>query len=212
MSFDIDSGIIILFLIINFSVGLFYSRGKTSLSEYAVGDKKFSTGTVAATVIATCIGGGFFSGAITESYRQGLYFIIPAMGEPLCLIIIAYFFIPRMGEFLGNLSIAEALGNLYGKYVRVISAIAGIFLCIGIVSLQFKVGASIFKVFFGIDGFYAVLACAIITTTYSAFGGIKAVTITDVIQFFTFGTIVPIISLMIWGTLNDPYAILSTVS
>ena len=60
MSFDIDSGIIILFLIINFSVGLFYSRGKTSLSEYAVGDKKFSTGTVAATVIATCIGGGFF--------------------------------------------------------------------------------------------------------------------------------------------------------
>ena len=120
MYFDIDSIIIILFLIINFSFGLFYSKGKTSLREYAIGTKNFSTGTIAATVIATCIGGGFFSGAITESYRQGLYFIIPAMGEPLCLIIIAYFFIPRMGEFLGDLSIADALGNLYGKYVRII--------------------------------------------------------------------------------------------
>jgi Na+/proline symporter/signal transduction histidine kinase len=212
MQFNIDTGIIIMFLVINFSVGLFYSRGKTSLREYAVGDKKFSTGTIAATIIATCIGGGFFSGAITESYRQGLYFIIPAMGEPLCLILIAYFFIPRMGEFLGNLSIAEALGNLYGKYVRVISAIAGIFVCIGIVSLQFKVGASIFKVFFGIDGFYAILVCAIITTIYSAFGGIRAVTFTDIIQFFTFGTIVPIISLIIWGTLKDPNVVFSTLT
>jgi Na+/proline symporter/signal transduction histidine kinase len=212
MQFNIDTGIIIMFLVINFSVGLFYSRGKTSLREYAVGDKKFSTGTIAATIIATCIGGGFFSGAITESYRQGLYFIIPAMGEPLCLILIAYFFIPRMGEFLGNLSIAEALGNLYGKYVRVISAIAGIFVCIGIVSLQFKVGASIFKIFFGIDGFYAILVCAIITTLYSAFGGIRAVTFTDIIQFFTFGTIVPIISLIIWGTLKDPNVVFSTLT
>ena len=212
MSFDIDSSIIILFLIINFSFGLFYSKGKTSLREYAIGNKNFSTGTIAATVIATCIGGGFFSGAITESYRQGLYFIIPAMGEPLCLIIIAYFFIPRMGEFLGDLSIADALGNLYGKYVRIISAIAGIFVCIGIVSLQFKVGASILKVFFGINGFYATLACAIIVTIYSAFGGIKAVTFTDIIQFFTFGTIVPIISLIIWGTLKDPSIVFSTLA
>ena len=212
MSFDIDSIIVILFLIMNFFFGLLYSKGKKSLREYAIGNKNFSTGTIAATIIATCIGGGFFSGALTESYKQGLYFIIPAMGEPLCLIIIAYFFIPRMSEFLNNLSVADALGRLYGKYVRVISAMAGIFVCIGIVSLQFKVGASIFKVFFGVDGFYATLACAIIATTYSAFGGIKAVTITDIIQFFTFGTIVPIISLIIWGTLSDPYSVVSTIT
>ena len=90
-NFNIDTAIIALFLIVNFTAGLFFSSGKTTLREYAVGNKKFSTGTIAASVIATCIGGGFFSGAITESYRQGLYFIIPALGEPLALIIIGYF-------------------------------------------------------------------------------------------------------------------------
>jgi Na+/proline symporter/signal transduction histidine kinase len=210
-TFDIDTAIIALFLIVNFTAGLFFSSGKTTLREYAVGNKKFSTGTIAATVIATCIGGGFFSGAITETYKQGLYFIIPALGEPLCLIIVGYFLIPRMAEFLGNLSIADALGNLFGKHVQIISAIAGIFLCIGIVALQFKVGAAILRIFFGVSGFYAILMCAIIVTVYSAFGGIKAVTFTDIIQFFTFGAIVPIISLTIWGTLNDPYIVFSTL-
>lgn len=210
--FNVDTAIITVFLIVNFTAGLFFSSGKTTLREYAVGNKKFSTGTIAATVIATCIGGGFFSGAITESYRQGLYFIIPALGEPLALIIIGYFLIPRMAEFLGDLSVADAMGNLYGKHVRIIVAISGIILCIGVVALQFKVGAAILGVFFWVSGFYATLLCAIIVTVYSAFGGIKAVTFTDIIQFFTFGTIIPIISLSIWGTLNDPYVAFTTLT
>ncbi len=211
IKFDLDVAIVAIFLIVNLSAGLYYASGKGTLREYAVGDKKFSTSTLAATIIATCIGGGFFSGAITESYKQGLYFIIPAMGEPLALIIVGYFLIPRMSEFLGCLSVADALGNLYGRYVRMMTAMAGIFLCIGIVALQFKVGASILGIFFGISSFYALLLCAVIVTIYSAFGGIKAVTFTDVIQFFTFGTVIPVISLVIWGTLNDPNVLFETL-
>lgn len=212
MHFDIDVAIVLVFLVVNLAAGLYYGKGKTSLREYAVGNKDFTTGTLTATIIATCIGGGFFSGAITESYKQGLYFIIPAIGEPLCLIMIGYFLIPRMAEFLGDLSVADAMGNLYGKYVRIISAISGILLCIGIIALQFKVGASILGIFFKVSGFYATLLCAVIVTVYSAFGGVKAVTFTDIIQFFTFGTIIPIISLSIWGTLNDPYAAFTTLT
>jgi Na+/proline symporter len=212
VKFNLDVVIVVAFLIINLVAGLYYAGGKTTLREYAVGDKKFSTSTLVATIIATCIGGGFFSGAITESYKQGLYFIIPAAGEPLALMIIGYFLIPRMSEFLGDLSVADALGNLYGRYVRIIAAIAGIFLCIGIVALQFKVGASILGVFFKIPSFYSVLLCALVVTIYSAFGGVKAVTFTDIIQFFTFGTVVPIISLVIWGTMDNPYSVFTTLT
>jgi len=205
MEFSIDSAIFAIFLIFNLGVGLFYGTNIKNIREYAVGNKDFSTATLTATIIATCIGGGFFSGAIAESYRQGLYFMIPAMGEPLSLIVTGYFLAPRMGEFLGTLSVAEALGNLYGKTVQKIAAISSILLCIGIVSLQFKVAATIMQVFFGVSSFYAVLISATVVVLYSAFGGIKAVTFTDVIQFFTFGTIVPIIAFIIWGTFKDPY-------
>jgi Na+/proline symporter len=212
VKFNLDVVIVVAFLIINLVAGLYYAGGKTTLREYAVGDKKFSTSTLVATIIATCIGGGFFSGAITESYKQGLYFIIPALGESLALIVAAYLLIPRMAEFLGNLSVADALGSLYGPYVRIISAIVSIFFCICVVALQFKVGAGILGSLFNIPSFYAVLTCAIIVTLYSAFGGIKAVTFTDVVQFFTFGTVIPIISLTVWSALSDPYKVFSTLT
>ncbi|MDR0774372.1 MAG: sodium:solute symporter family protein [Rickettsia sp.] len=212
LSWDWDTTIFAIFLIFNLAVGLFYSRGIKNINEYAIGNRNFSTSTIAATIIATCIGGGFFSEAVSESYKQGLYFIIPAIGEPLALIIVGYLLAPRMAEFLGNLSIAEAMGTLYGKKVQLITAIVRIFLCTGIVALQFKVSATMLQLFFNLSSFYAVLASAVIVILYSAFGGIKAVTFTDIIQFFTFGTIIPVITLMIWGTLHDPHKVFVTIN
>ncbi|WP_375332126.1 sodium:solute symporter family transporter [Candidatus Tisiphia endosymbiont of Temnostethus pusillus] len=212
LSWDWDTIIFSIFLIFNLAVGLFYSRGIKNINEYAIGNRNFSTSTITATIIATCIGGGFFSEAVSESYKQGLYFIIPAIGEPLALIIVGYLLAPRMAEFLGNLSIAEAMGTLYGKKVQLITAIVGIFLCTGIVALQFKVSATMLQLFFNLSSFYAVLASAVIVILYSAFGGIKAVTFTDIIQFFTFGTIIPVITLMIWGTLHDPHKVFVTIN
>ncbi|WP_425362680.1 sodium:solute symporter family protein [Candidatus Tisiphia endosymbiont of Hybos culiciformis] len=212
LSWDLDTTIFATFLTFNLAVGLFFSRGIKNINEYAIGNRNFSTSTITATIIATCIGSGFFSGAITESYRQGLYFIIPAICEPLALIIVGYLLAPRMAEFLGNLSIAEAMGSLYGKKVQLVTAVAGIFLCIGIVALQFKVSATMLQLFFNVSSFYAVLASAVIVILYSAFGGIRAVTFTDIIQFFTFGTIVPVITLIIWGTLHDPHKVFVTIN
>ncbi len=68
------------------------------------------------------------------------------------------------------------------------------------------------QLFFNVSSFYAVLASAVIVILYSAFGGIKAVTFTDIIQFLTFGTIIPIITLIIWGTLHDPHKVFVTIN
>lgn len=45
VKFNLDVVIVVAFLIINLG-GLYYSGGKTTLREYAVGDKKFSTSTL----------------------------------------------------------------------------------------------------------------------------------------------------------------------
>jgi len=49
MKFDIDSGIFIGFLVANLLLGLFSSCGITSIKEYAVGHRNFSTATIVAT-------------------------------------------------------------------------------------------------------------------------------------------------------------------
>lgn len=195
---SLDTIIFTLFMLANLAVGLFYSRGIKNAGDYAIGGRDFATPTIAATVIATYIGAGILSNSLAESYRQGLYYIIPALCEPLTLVVTAYFFIPRMSSLLGSLSVAEAMGRAYGKSARVISAISGILYCTGCVALQFKVSASIMQLFFGISSFYAIALSAGIIILYSSFGGIKAVTFTDILQFCAFGTILPLICISIW--------------
>ena len=211
MNFNIDIAIFVGFLVTNLVLGLYSSRGIRTIKEYAIGDRNFSTATIAATIVATWVSGATFSITTSETYREGLYFVIPGLGDALSFFIISYFCAPRMAEFLGKLSIAEAMGSLYGKNIRLITAISGIFPAIGNVAAQFTILAALLNHWLGIPGIYAIAISSFVVITYSTFGGIKAVTFTDLIQFFTFGTIIPVIAFIIWNQFSDTEAVFSTL-
>lgn len=88
MNLDISSVIFISFLIATLILGLASSRGVSSIKEYAIGNRNFSTATIVATIVATWISGGFFYSSITEAYNNGLYSIWVAAGDPICLFVI----------------------------------------------------------------------------------------------------------------------------
>ena len=212
MSFNIDTVIVSLFLLVTLVAGVLTGRGIKTINQYAIGNRDFSTITISATIIATWISGGIFSMAVSETYLNGLYFIIPLLGDALVFLVIGIFLAPRMGRFLGKLSVAEVMGDLYGKNSKLITAIVGIFGCAGEIAIQFKVSAVLLNMLFGLSDLYAMAAAAFIVIFYSAFGGIRSVTFTDLIQFFTFGTIVPVITLIIWGTFDNPTTIFHSIS
>ncbi|MFK8040128.1 MAG: sodium:solute symporter, partial [Rickettsiaceae bacterium] len=209
----IDTAIFLAFLFITLFVGIASSRGIRTIKHYALGHRNFSTATIVATIVATWISGSAFMTDIGGVYKDGIFWAIPIFcGDIINWLIICYLLAPRMSEFLGSISIADALGNIYGNKIRFIASISSTFNCIGKIAAQFKVSATVLELFFGVSSFYAILISCIIVILYSSFGGIKAVTFTDIIQFFTFGSILPIIGLIIWGTFDDPHVVYSTVS
>ena len=198
MSYNIDIIIIASFLAINLVAGFYSGRGIKTIKEYAIGDRNFSTATIAATIIATWISGSFFTVCVSQTYKEGVWFLPAALGDILSLLIIGYIFAPRMKEFFGSLSVAETMGNLYGGNVRLITAISSIAQALAMTALQIKVFATVFSHFFGFSSIYATCISSFVVIFYSAWGGIKAVTFTDVIQFFTFGIFIPLFLLFIW--------------
>lgn len=50
--------------------------------------------------------------------------------------------------FLGKLSVAEAMGEIYGKHARIVTAIAAIGLSSGVIALQIKVLSGLLDQFF----------------------------------------------------------------
>lgn len=202
-NFDLDVVIFIVFLTANLIFGLLSSRGISNIKEYAIGDRNFSTATIAATIVATWISGEFFFSSMSETYSQGLIFIVASLGDIICILLVGWFFAPRMGEFLGKLSIAEAMGDLFGKNIQMVTAICGFVGVGGIIAVQLKIAGLIFEYAFDIDPIYGVIISGIILTLYSSLGGIKSVTFTDVIQFFTFGTVIPVIAYFLLANVGD---------
>jgi Na+/proline symporter len=199
MNLDVDVAIVIGFFVVTLFIALQHGGGIKTINEYALGDRKFSTATLVSTIVATWISGSLFFTDLSKTYSDGLLYIIPSFCMPFSLLITAYVFVPRMGEFLGKLSVAEVMGSLYGKEVRLITAICGIIGNIGGLAIQFKVFGTLFHYFLGIPEEYALFLASALVTAYSAFGGIKSVTYTDIIQFFTFSFVIPVIGIIVWN-------------
>lgn len=204
MSFNLDIAIVIGFLAINLIVGLNKGKDVKNIDDYALGGRNFTTATLTATLIATWLGGDNLALYLSETYKQGLFFILSSFAALGSFLIIGHFFAPRMTEFMGSLSIAEAMGNLFGRNIRVISALVGLIALTTLVSMQFKILSELLGHFVSIPKNYVMLLSASVVILYSSLGGIRSVTFTDVIQFFTFGTVIPVLTMVIWNSIENP--------
>ena len=213
MPFDIDIVIVLIFLILTLAVGLGHGKSVKSIKDYALGGRNFSTGALVATIVATYASGSGFFITLYKTYTDGFKFLFAYNGTGLSLLIISLFLIPRMGEFLGKISIAEAMGDLYGNKVRLITAIAGTIGSAGSLAVQFKVFGSVISYFIGMSPTFAIIISGVIVTIYSAWGGIKAVTFTDILQGLSFGVIIPFLGFTIWSQFyNMEYTLASAMS
>jgi len=207
LSYSLDIIFLVGFLFINLFVGLYSGKGIRTIKEYALGDRNFPTVTLAATIVATWVSSNSLTITIAETYNSGLYYIIPGLADTISFLVIAFFIAPRMGEFLGCLSVAEAMGKLYGNKAKSITAILGIFPAVGNVATQFIIASILLQNLIGISSLYASLLSAFIVICYATFGGIKSVTFTDMIQFLTFGVIIPTIAIAVFQNISGSSAI-----
>jgi Na+/proline symporter/signal transduction histidine kinase len=210
MNFDI--AIVVGFLILNLIAGLYYGRGIRNIKDYALGGRNFSTATIVATIVATWMAGSNIAVTVAETYTKGLWYVIPGLADGISFFIIAYFYAPRMKEFLGNLSVAEAMGDLYGNSARMITSVSAITVSVGNVAVQFSVFVVLLNHFLGISELYSIVVSSFIVITYSTFGGIKSVTFTDMIQFFAFCVVLPMVAFLIWQSLGEPNAVLNVLT
>lgn len=201
---NMDIIIFSIFLLANIVIGLMAGDKVKSLREYAIGNKDFSTGTLTSTIVATWIGGGYMFYALQNIYTSGLQFILLSLGGTLCLLLIGQILAVRMGEFLNNLSVGEAMGKLFGTRVQVVTAISGVLKGIGGIAIQFQVMSKMLTFLFELEGTTATVTAAAIVIFYSAFGGVRSVTITDVFQFIAFSIFIPILGLIVWKQIKDP--------
>ena len=199
-----DIIIIITFLLLNLAVGLFYGSGIKNIKQYAIGNRDFKTATLVATIVGTWISGSICSVMLSKSYEDGFLYLFATNGIIINFCITAYIFAPRMKEYLGRVSIGDVMGSLYGKYARFVTAFSGIIISMGMITAQVKVMSYILLQLIVISDIYLIIIVSSIIITYSAMGGIKAVTLTDGLQLATFGTLLPLLLIALVCSIGGP--------
>jgi solute:Na+ symporter, SSS family len=179
----LDYGIIILYLCVVLAVGLLSGKGMKSLQEFSVSHRSYTSFVIFATLSASFIGGGFSIGNAEKVYRFGIANIIVLWGFSLKEILVAKFIAPRMDNFPNVISAGDIMEIGYGKFAKVVTGFFSVFLCAGIVGAQVGAIGIICEEFLEINQIWGILIGCGIVIAYSTVGGMRAVVLTDIIQF-----------------------------
>ncbi|MHC4742877.1 MAG: sodium:solute symporter family protein [Planctomycetota bacterium] len=188
---EVDHVIVVLYLAVILFVGVWSGRGMKNLKDFSVSHRSYGSLIIFATLSASFIGGGFSTGNAAKVFTFGIANIVALWGFSLKEILVARFIAPLMGNFPEAISAGDIMARGYGRVARVITGIFSIILCAGIVGAQVKAMGFIFNVFLGIKPIWGILIGCGIVIAYSTAGGMRAVILTDVLQFCVLAVGIP---------------------
>jgi SSS family solute:Na+ symporter len=188
---NLDYAIITGYLLAILILGLWSGKGMKTLSDFSMSHRSYGSMVIFATLSASFIGGGFSMGNAEKVYLLGITNIVALWGFSLKEILVAKFIAPRTGNFPGVISVGDLMDRGYGKIGRIVSGFFSVFLCAGIVGAQVGAMGHIFNVFLDIRPIWGILVGCGIVITYSTIGGMKAVVLTDVVQFCVLAVGIP---------------------
>lgn len=190
---DLDHGIVYIFLLFTFLIGLLAGRNSKTIEEYTIAHKMYGLIPLVATYLATDIGAGSILSDASAVFNKGIIVNISIASLSIAYIIRSVFIVPKIVYFNNYLTFAEIMGT-YGRFARIITGILSVLNACIHTSIQLTAIGIISEPLLGIHPTWSILIGGLITILYTSIGGIKAVTITDMVQFFIFIVAVPLIT------------------
>lgn len=180
----VDYVIFALLLVASAGIGLFYAfsggRQRTT-QEFLMADRSMSCLPVSLSLLATFQSAVAILGAPSEVYTFGTQYWFLGCSYFLGLLIPAHVFIPVFYR-LRLSSAYEYLELRFNKTVRICGTVTFIFQMVIYMGVVLYAPALALNAVTGFDLWGAVLAMGLVSTLYTALGGLKAVIWTDVFQ------------------------------
>ena len=180
----LDYSIVGLYLLVVLGLGLYAGRNITTMSQFAVSKRQYSSIIIFATLSASFIGGGFTTGNAEKVFLFGIVNVFALWGFSFKEMIVGKYLAPKFAQFRDAISVGDIMAMGFGERARPITGVLGFLLCAGIVGAQVGAIGYLFEVLLGIPQLYGIFIGVGIVMLYVTVGGIQAVVVTDVVQFF----------------------------
>lgn len=164
-------------------IGYAANRYNKTLTDYLIAGRRLSLLLAVPTVVATWFGAGSCMGVSGTVYKQGFYGVIPdPFGCALALLLAGLFFAVPFYR-LKIITISDLLAKSYGASFERIATLFMIPFYIGTLASQMLAMGYLFHIVSGVDVQWGILLGSFIVLSYTVYGGMWAVTLTDFVQF-----------------------------
>jgi Na+/proline symporter len=185
--FALDYIILYIFLAVTLITGVWAGRNIRDIRDYALAGKTFGVGALTMTFLATYLDGANTIGIQKSILEYGIILLISRLVMFIVFILIATYLAPKLVKnFKDSLTFGDIMNKLYGRYGSVLTAIIGTYYTVFMLASQLGFIGSINKLFLEWPASFSILAVGLVLIIYSSFGGIRAITITDILQFIIF--------------------------
>jgi len=183
----VDWGVVLIYALALIGIGIYYSRRQTTTEEYFVGGRTVSPFLAGISLYATLFSTLSYIGVPGEIIQNGpVLVVVGVLATPLIYLIVGYWVIPMIMK-LQVTSAYELLENRLGFSVRLLGS--SIFLLTRLLWMAVMLYTTSF-VLVTVMGWDAAMATPLailaggLTAVYTVTGGLRAVVVSDVVQFF----------------------------
>ena len=156
-----------------------------SAESYWVAERRYHTGRITASLVATIFGASSTMGVIGLGYSRGLTGAWWSLIGGLMLIPFGFLLASRV-RALNVYTLPDILRNAYGEKVAVPAGLMIALSWLGVIAAQLIAGGRLLQALFHVDFQLALAIVAVVFTLYTFWGGQLSVIRTDLWQFLLF--------------------------
>mgnify|MGYP005840326117 CR=1 FL=1 len=192
---SLDVIIVLSFLVGAIFVGIFTGSKIKSFKDYISFYKNGNPAFLGLSLAMVIFGSGTLIGAISEMYQVGIIYLLASAGYIFNSLITARYIIPKIDDrFTGMITVADMIKHFYGKQAERFSAVIAVLFDVGALTTQLMVIGKLLSYFFQIDYNYCLVFTGAIMITYSSLGGIRVITIMDLVKCLMLLIFIPILA------------------
>lgn len=144
---SLDFGIVVASLVITYIIGLRAGRGVSTIRDYAIANKKFGTGALVLTWLATNIEGNKVVGIAGMVASEGIIPSVALLGLSVSYLITGYCF-RKIVYFTDCYTIGDVINKLYGKAGGILSGLCCLACGICLINMQLSILGNVCDFFF----------------------------------------------------------------
>ncbi|MDD5642848.1 MAG: sodium/solute symporter [Syntrophales bacterium] len=180
-----DYAVVLLLLTLLIFVGIWFGREEKSTNDFFLGGRQIPWWAACLSFVATEISAVTLIAVPAVAYMENWEYAQFFIGSFLARIVIAFLFIPAFYRF-NCTSIYEFLGHRFGPETQIAGSILFFITRLLASGVRLMVACLAVSILIGISLMPTILLFSLVCILYIAWGGIKAVVWTNVVQALTF--------------------------